>query len=241
MGGSLGPLAPWLAAGALAWTGLWLIAVPASPRFRRATDARLQQLYRNDYSYHIAEAYDKVDAQLYFKIQELTQLRDRTREILHSKFGQNDPFAKDNLSKLDTLAISYLQLLRALSEYGDYLQLVDPQGIERELAAAQAAAVGATAEVQAARQKQVTLLQDRLERYRRVQQRIELVRAECGNIETTMKLLVDQAMTAPDSARVGRDIDEVLSNIRESEVLSQELASFTQLEEELDRSRMSQR
>jgi len=236
-GSPFGALTPWLAAASLAWSGLWLVVVPNSPRFRRLTDAGLQQRYENDYSYQLAMLYERVDADLYFKLQELSQLRDRAREILSTKFGSHDPFAKDNLEKLDKLAISYLKLLTALSEYGEYIGLVNPDSIEKDLQLARQAVAAAEPAVRDARAKQVTLLENRLARYHKAQSRIELIKAECGNIETTMKLLLDQAMTAQDSQRVSRDIDQVLSNIRESEILSQELSSLDDMEQELDDAR----
>jgi hypothetical protein len=238
MGSPLGGLAPWLAAASLAWSGFWLVAVPNNPRFRRATDAALNHKYENDYEFQLALLYERVNAELYFKVQEMTLLRNRAREILQHKFGSYDPFAKDNLEKLDKLSISYLKLLTALSEYGEYLGLVNPESIVKDLDQARRAVEQAEPAIKPVREKQVTLLENRLARYRKAQTRIELINAECINIETTMKLLVDQAMTAPDSERVSRDIDQVLTNIRESEVLTQELAVFDDLERELDDTRL---
>ena len=88
--------------------------------------------------------------------------------------------------------------------------------------------------IREARARQHTLLQNRLERYHKVERRIELVEAQLANVETTLKLLVDQAMTAASPERVSRDIDQVLTNITESEVLAEELASFDDLSREAD-------
>ena len=238
LGHPLGLITPWLAVASLAWSGLWLVVVPNSPRFRRATDARLKAQYDNDYSFHLALITERNSSDLYYQSQELTELRDRARDILREKFGSNDPFARDNLLKLDRLAISYLELLAALREYADYLELVNPDSIERDLELARHSSNAADAQVRDALAKQVTLLENRLARYRQAQSRIALIKAECSNIQTTMKLLIDQAMTAQSSERVGRDIDEVLTNIRESEILGQELAAYNELERELDSTRM---
>jgi hypothetical protein len=235
------PVVPWLAIGALGWSVLWLIVMPNSPRFKRATDARLAEVYAGDYTYNVAELIEKIKPDLHTRIQDITALRDKARSILVDKFGNSDPFAKDNLSKLDRLAISYLQLLAAVSEYGDYLALVDPQSIERDLDQARAGVDQTNPALAEVQNKQVLLLENRMQRYRKTQDRLALVRAECTNVETTMKLIVDQAMTAADSQRVGRDIDQVLSNIRESEVLKEELATFDDLERELDERRMRER
>lgn len=232
-------LTPWLATASLAWSGFWLVAMPSNPRFRRAVDARSEARYEHDYGYQVGALRDRIDSDLRDKIDDITRLRDRAREILTGKFGEHDLFAKDNLDKLDKLAISYLQLLVALSEYDEYLSLVDPESIERELQAAEGAAGVEDRALREVRNRQVELLRNRLTRYRRASQRLGLLQAQCRNVETTMKLLIDQAMTAPDAQRVGRDIDEVLSNIRESEILTQELAGYEDLERELDDTRLT--
>lgn len=234
-------ITPWLAVASLCWSGYWLVAMPNNPRFKRAVDARLTAQYENDYGYQCAALAERIDPDLRTKVDDITRLRDRAREILTGKFGEHDLFARDNLEKLDKLAISYLQLLAALSEYDEYLSLVDPQSIEHELEAARAKAAGAEdPTLSAARQRQVELLNNRLARYRRAEARQELIQAQCRNVMTTMKLLIDQAMTAPDAQRVGRDIDQVLENIRESEILTEELSSYDDLEREIDDSRLTE-
>jgi hypothetical protein len=232
---------PWIVAAALLWSGLWLFLVPNNPRFRRLVDARLRAQYENDYGYQLADLVGKIDPDLQGKVQDNSELRDRARQILSDKFGDSDPFARDNLDKLDKLAISYVQLLAALSEYAQYMSLVDPPSIERDLAEATRLAQDAPPALAEVREKQVLLLKSRLERYNRAQERSALVQAQCANVETTMKLLVDQAMTAADPQRVGRDIDQVLDNIRESEVLKDELAAYDDLERGLDDHRMREK
>ncbi len=237
--GATDPLYSYLSSGlavaTLAWHGLWLLVVPTTPRFKRLTDAKLNERFENDYSYQLSHLLPRINRELSDRVEIITRIRDRAREILKSKFGSNDPFAVDNLDKLDTLAISYLQLLVAITEFDEYLSLVDPTSVERDLKKAQDSVDQAADPVlKAARQRQVELLSSRLLRYRQAEQRIELVREQCRNLETTMKLLIDQAMTAADSKRVGQDIDEVLRNIRESEILAGELAAYDDLERELD-------
>jgi hypothetical protein len=231
-------LTPWLAAASLAWSGFWLVVMPNNARFKRAVDARLEDKYENDYDYQCAALRERIDPDLHGKVGDISRLRDRAREILTSKFGEHDLFARDNLEKLDKLAISYLQLLTALSEYDEYLSLVDPDSIEHELETAKEAVQAEDPTLRDVRQRQVELLQNRLTRYQRAGQRLKLLQAQCRNVETTMKLLIDQAMTAPDAQRVGRDIDQVLENIRESEILTAELATYDDMERQLDDTRL---
>jgi small nuclear ribonucleoprotein (snRNP)-like protein len=234
----LGALVPFIVLGALAWTGYWLIAVPNMPRFRRATDARLRNEYENDFDYRMLEYQDRVSVDLQGKVSDMTILRDKAREMLKSKFGEEDLFAKDNLAKLDRLAISYLQMLVAQTEYEQYISLVDPQSIEADLEAARLTTEqSGEAGLRDVGQKQVTLLEGRLARVHKASEQMRMITGQLKNVETTMKLLLDTAMTVADPKRVGKDIDMVLQNIRDSEVLSAELSAYDDLERELELSR----
>ena len=235
----LSALIPFIAIAALGWSGYWLIAVPNMPRFKRATDARLRDAYENDFDYRMLEYQDRIGVDLQGKVSDMNILRDKAREMLKSKFGEEDPFAKDNLVKLDRLAISYLQMLVAQTEYEQYIHLVDPSSIEADLAAARLniEQAGGDAALRDVGSKQIMLLEGRLARVHKAQEQMQVVTGQLKNVETTMKLLLDTAMTVADPKRVGRDIDMVLQNIRDSEVLSQELSAYDDLERELELSR----
>ncbi len=231
---------PFIAIAALGWSGLWLIVMPNTKRFKRATDAKLQEQYAGDYQYRLLEYKDRINPDLQGKVQEIGALRDKTREMLASKFGDSDPFAKDNLVKLDKLAISYLQMLVTLTEYDQYISLVDPESISRDLEAAQAATAQSEASLRDIGQRQVDLLQNRLTRYKKANEGIQAIRGQIKNVETTMKLLLDTAMTVADPKRVGRDMDTVLKNIHDSEVLSAELASYDEMERDTEYARVKE-
>jgi hypothetical protein len=232
-----GPISMLTGTAALGWSALWLLLVPATPAFKRVTDSKLLAQFENDYGYQLVDLSARIHPDLRDKVDMITAVRDKAREILAGKFGERDPFAQDNLEKLDRLAINYLQLLVALSEYDEYTSLVDPVNIRRELEAAIQEVDAADETIKAARQRTVELLQNRLQRYEKALRRIELIKAQCKNVEATMKLLVDQAMTAHDPKRVGKDIDVVLNNIQESEILSAELSAYDDLEAQLDSTR----
>jgi len=224
---------PFLVMAALAWSGYWLIAVPNMPRFKRGVDARLREEYENDFDYHLQQAKSGIHADLQGRVADIVALRNKTREMLRTKFGEDDPFAKDNLVKLDRLAISYLQMLGALTEYDQYVSLVDPGSIAADLQAAKLATQqsGADAALRDIGSKQVQLLESRMQRVVRAHEQITVIQGQLKNVETTMKLLLDSAMTVSDPRRLGRDIDEVLQNIHDSEVLSADMASIDDLEQ----------
>jgi hypothetical protein len=233
---SLNSLAALCALGALSWSGLWLLIVPALPTFRRVIDSRLGAKFENDYAYQSDLVLQRASPALLPYLRAISSLRNKAREIMLRRFGKHDPFAQDNLAKLDKLAISYLQLLSTLADYDDYLSVVDANHLTQEIAATQAGLANADEELRTLRERQLLLLQNRLARYRKVEGRLTLLKEEASSIETTMKLLADQAMTTPESRSVWGDIDTVLDNIKESELLSADLAVFDEFERTASRS-----
>ena len=71
-------------------------------------------------------------------------------------------------------------------------------------------------------------------RVMKAHEQMAVIRGQLKNVETTMKLLLDTAMTVADPKRVGKDIDTVLQNIRDSEVLSADMAQLSDLEQGRD-------
>jgi hypothetical protein len=214
----------------LGWSGLWLLVMPNLPRFRRVVDSRLMARYEDDFDYQLDGLKPRISRNLALKVRDIAALRNKTREVMQNRFGAVDPFAQDNLVKLDRLAINYLQLLATLTDYDEYLSLVDAANLESELASTQKSLDDADRELAPIRQRQLLLLSNRLLRYRKIEARIKVLSGEAANIETTLRLLMDQAMTTADSQRVGQDIDAVLTNMRESELLAEDLAVFDELE-----------
>ncbi|MCC7478530.1 hypothetical protein IT575_08740 [bacterium] len=230
---ALATMVGFISLAALGWSGIWLLVMPSLPRFRRAVDARLGEKYAGDFSYQISELRSRIDRSLSGEVQDIVRLRDRARDILDRKGGDFDVFARENLAKLDTLAIQYLRMLVALTEYDQYVSLVNPESILEHLEQARAEEASASGAAAEARAKTVQLLESRLLRYRKASEQIELLKAQIKNVEATMKLLVDQAMTAQDAQSVRQDIDEVLANIESSEVLNQELSALNELDADL--------
>ena len=224
----------------LSWSGLWLLVLPNTPRFRRVVDSKLQEQFENDFGYQLDGLRPRISRNLTLKLRDIAALRYKTRQIMQNRFGAIDPFAQDNLVKLDRLAINYLQLLATLTDYDDYLSLVDAPNLEAELAAAQKSLDDADRELAPIHQRQLVLLSNRLLRYRKIEARIKVLQGEAANIETTLRLLMDQAMTTSDSQRVGQDIDSVLTNLHESDLLAEDLAVFDELERSIGRSAMKE-
>lgn len=224
-----------VAMASLGWSMTWLLLVPVMPAFRRVVDSKLRSRFELDFAYQ-AEALVQGSPTLRPYLRNVSQLRDKARSIMQRRFGAHDPFAQDNLAKLDKLAVSYVQLLSNLSDYDDYLSVVDAQSLEQEIVETKRSLAETSEDLRQLRERQLLLLQNRLSRYRKVEARLRLLKEEAASIETTIKLLADQAMSAPEGRDVWHDIDTVLDNIKESELLSADLAVFDEFERTASRS-----
>lgn len=219
---------------ALGWSMTWLLMVPVLPAFRRVVDSRLASQYSTDFHYQGQDLLDRYPS-LKPELREITALREKSREMLLRRFGKEDPFAKDNLTKLDRLAVNYLDVLEQLADFDGYLRSVSPDKLAEEISAAREELEFSGPELRDIRQRQLGLLEQRRERHDQAQQRVQLLKAEAASIETTLKLLADQAMSSTSSRHVWDEIDGVLDNIRESELLSRDMAVFDEFERRTER------
>ena len=198
--------------GALINPGIWLIglglegmylwALSKNQRFRNAVDAEAGVTHSTSRYEELLATLDRNAQSQQFDIER------ESAEIVG--LLQKSAAHTSQIGDVRQMAWLHLKMLAALTEYDQYLSLVDPEGIQQQLDEAEAQQDGASSEAVAqARSKQVLLLKTRLERYQRAEQQLQLIQAQCKNVEATMKLLVDQAMTAQDAQRVGKRLEEL--------------------------------
>jgi hypothetical protein len=80
-----GPAALLSGTASLGWSALWLLLLPATPAFKRLTDAKLQAQYENDYSYQLVDLSQRIHPDLRDKVDMITAVRDKAREILSAR------------------------------------------------------------------------------------------------------------------------------------------------------------
>ncbi len=165
---------------------------------------------------------------------ELAKLADRLDGDDIKTMSQRDPFFIENKRKVNVLLATYLKLAVAVTRYGTYLASVEPDEITKNIERLVEELEGANEKVQKVKIKNIEILKKRLAKVTKAETNKSYLAAQMETIEDSMSLVVDQAITMSDPKGMGLQIDNLLLNLQETELIADEMESFTELEAGLD-------
>jgi predicted RNase H-like nuclease (RuvC/YqgF family) len=148
--------------------------------------------------------------------------------------SKRDPFFIENKRKVVVLLASYLKLAVAVTRYRGYLNSVDEEAIKVDIERLTGELESASEKIQKVKKKNISVLAERLDKVEKAKANSEYLGAQMETIEDTMSLVVDQAITLSDPKGMGTQIDNLLLNLKETELIAAEMESFSELEEGLD-------
>ena len=144
---------------------------------------------------------------------------------LKEKQDQIDKLAKENpsftidllsgeLNKLDALVRSFVELSVTCARYQDYLKSVDIDEIERDMRRyEQIVERTAAGEKRTLAQKNLSVLQKRMEKCGEIRGYLSSARGQLELIENTFRLLADQIVTMRSPQELGGQLDELLDGV----------------------------
>jgi hypothetical protein len=219
----------WAFVGA-ALEAIYLYALVSNPRFQRHVEsvAEDEQHVRVD---KLRDAlWQYIDPKLQKRYQDVEQLSARLRKDMPNFSQLRDPLLKENIRKISTLLASYLKLCVAITRYRGYLSSVDPQQLNKDIDRLEQEALDAEPRVVEIKQKNIDILQKRLEKNTKAKANVEYLSAQLDTIEDTMRLVVDQAVTLSDPKGMSTQIDSLLTTLNDTELIAQEIDSFEELD-----------
>ena len=210
----------------------YLYYMATNPRFIRNVDAKLEdaKLLRIDVLRDKLWPY--IDRQLQEKYQELEQMTQRMRSEYEGPGGRGDAMQEDNYRKIIMLLASYLKIARAVTRYRSYLESVNPEQIKKDIERLKKQCEGITEErILAVRKKNIDVLEKRLDKIEKAGANWSYLMAQMEAIEDTMRLVVDQAITLSDPKGTGIQIDNLLTTLNDTELVSSEMEYYDELEQ----------
>jgi hypothetical protein len=212
---------------------LYLYMLSTNPRFHRHVDSLLEA----DRELRIDELRQRlwplISAELQESYQQLANLANRLEAEDIQATSKRDPFYTENQRKVAVLLASYLKLAVAVTRYNNYLDSVDEDAINSNVKRLESELDKADEKVQKVKMKNIEVLRNRLDKVDKAKANSEYLFAQMETIEDTMSLVVDQAITLSDPKGMGLQIDNLLMNLKETELIASEMESFTELEEGL--------
>ena len=217
-------------------TGLelaYLYLMATNPRFIRLVDARLEDAKQMRVELLRDRLWEHIDPQYRTKYKDLEQMTGRLRDEYAGLGNRIDPMQEDNYRKIVMLLASYLKIARAVTTYKSYLASVNPDDIKQDIDRLTKELDGADERVQDVRKKNIDVLQKRLEKITKAKANMDYLTAQMEAIEDTMRLVVDQAITLSDPKGTGVQIDNLLSTLQETDLVSDEMSAYDELEQGL--------
>lgn len=207
------------AAGELIYLGI----MPRQERFRRAVRSqRAAEHAKPPSQKEIYRLLAKPNQRRYFKLRELeTKIETNYRKLSYASQGLLD----SHIQKIDGLLDSYLNLLHQKERYERYGQRATETEVLASIKALREDMAGDSQRVRAIKQRRLKILEQRLDRFKRSHENLEIIEAQVETIEDVIKYIHEQSLTLRNPEEITFQLDMLLSEVEETE------ASVEQLED----------
>lgn len=193
-----------------AWELSWLTLASQSDRFRRSVRAR-----KNAAALARAEVKrDEVLAQLplHLKAQhEAAQAIAREIRKQAENLEEGDELLEDTLAKLDYLLENYGRMLLALHRIQQHQSSPEAEGIQKKVGALEQELTSLEpGRLRTAKEKNLEVLRQRLERSKKSQEEKEYLEVSLDTLENTLKLVRERVIAASSGQGVTASLDDVI-------------------------------
>jgi len=202
---------------------LILGTVPRQERFRRAIKARQaaehakpptqKELYR---------LLNRPNQRRYAQLRDLEKkIEANYRKLSYASQGLLD----SHISKIDGLLDSYLTLLNQKERYQQYAQRTEEKEVLESIASLREDMANDPPRVRAIKARRLKILEQRLERFKKSHENLEIIEAQLETIEDVIKYIHEQSITLRNPEEITYQLDLLLTEVEETE------ASIGQIEE----------
>lgn len=217
-------------AGALIAEGAYLATVPASSFYRKIVDRRSRHLFDDHRRKQRLEMIKQFDPREREAVEYLSWMKNQIASN-YKKFARlsDEP---PQIRELDSTWESFVDLLDEYRRRKNHLKSINRQAVENQLRTAQRNLQFAEQETRSLHEKNVEILQRRLQTFDDIERSVKRVEAQLQMIENFFGLVNDQVVTMPSPEYIlSMDFDSLLSSIETTkEILQQTAPIMGQLE-----------
>lgn len=221
------PDAPWLFNTILLFAAaaelLYLGIMPKQERFRRVVRSRAaRERHKPPSQKEIWEQLTKANQRRYYRMRDLEKkIASNYRKLSYASQGLLD----SHINKIDGLLDSYLNLLHQKERYEQYGRRSTESEVVDAIAALREDMEDDSPRVRAIKERRLKILEQRLERFKRSHENLEIIEAQLETIEDVIKYIHEQSLTLRNPEEITFQLDMLLSEVEETE------ASVEQLED----------
>lgn len=208
---------------------IYLSVVPQSNRFRRLVRSWKYAEERRNHEQRLRELHRELSPELRQRYAELEKIAAAIRANYARLSSTSQIFVQQMETQLQGLLHSYLRLATAAIQHRDYIQLSNPESIERELAQLQKSLDRQAERVQEINRKRIEILSKRLEKFQKIRENRQVVEAQCEAIVDVLELIRDQSITMTDPQQVSDRLESLIHEVEQTEETVREVEAIFQL------------
>lgn len=202
---------------------LFLGIVPRQERFRRVVRSqRAAEQAKPPSQKEIYRLLSKNSQRRYVRLRKLQEdIEVNYRKLSYASQG----LLESHLQKLEGLLESYLNLLHQKERYETYARDTTENDVVSAISALREDMEDDSPRVRAVKERRMKILGQRLERFKRGRENLEIIEAQMETIEDVFKYIHEQSMTLRNPEEITFQLDMLLSEVEETE------ASVAEIEE----------
>jgi hypothetical protein len=200
---------------------MYLGIVPRQERFRRLVRSqRAAEHAKPPSQKEIFQLLTKHSQRRYARLRKLEKdIRTNYRKLSYATQGLLD----SHLKKINGLLDSYLNLLYQKERYEHSLQTGTESEIVQAIASLRDDMADDTPKVRAIKQRRLRILEQRLERFKRGRENLEIIEAQLETIEDVTKYIHEQSLTLRNPEEITFQLDTLLSEVEETQAAVEEI------------------
>ncbi len=194
---------------------IFLGTMPKQERFRRAVKARQAAVHAKPPTQkELYRLLNRPNQRRYARLRDLEKkIESNYRKLSYASQG----LLESHISKIDGLLDSYLTLLNQKERYKQYGQRTEEKEVVRSIGELREEMAHDPPRVRAIKARRLKILEQRLERFKKSHENLEIIEAQLETIEDVIKYIHEQSLTLRNPEEITYQLDLLLSEVEETE------------------------
>ena len=194
---------------------LYLGTVPRNDRYRRAVRARKAEEHRKaPQDRDVFRTLAKDDQKRYVRFRNMEKaIKDNYAKLPYSSQGLLDA----HLKKLDGLLDAHLNLLQLKERYVQFARRTGENDIVQAITALQNEMQADPPRVRAIKQRRLSILEKRLDRFKKAGENLAIIEAQLETIEDVARYVYEQSLTMQNPEEVSFQLDTLMNEVEETQ------------------------
>jgi hypothetical protein len=200
---------------------LYLGTVPRNQRFRRLV--RSQKIEERRKPPSQKEIFQLLSRRSQRRYARLRKLKDEIRQNYQSLSYASQGLLDSHVRKIDNLLESYLNLLNQRERYRNYIDNATEDEIQQSIEALKEDMADDSERVRAVKKRRLHVLEQRLARFKKGHENLEIIGAQLGTIEDVVKYIHEQSWTLQNPEEISFQLDTLLEEVEETQASVEEI------------------